>query len=181
MALAVRVRGTTHSLIHSLCLCAGARPKLSRCGLLSEAPLVVSTCLCIFGLWCAGVKGSPQHKMIIPLPQQRIPDIHPRPVSLPKYHKQPPCLVKDTAAQADYMHVPFQERQFQTYKNTSSIIHLIRQEPTYPLEKNSIRQNNRNILGRISDKIQHHISIASCRTTDNTGNASFDQNQKPQI
>ena len=120
----------------SSCLCAGARPKLSRCGLLSEAPLVVSTCSrIIIGLWCAGVKGSPQHKMIIPLPQLRIPDIHPRPVSLPKYHKQPSCLVKDTAAQADYMHVPFQERQFQTYKNTPSNIHLIRQEPTYPLEK----------------------------------------------
>ena len=44
--------------------------------------IVVSDC------GVCGEKGSPQHKMIVPLPQLRIPEIHHRPVSLPKYHKQ---------------------------------------------------------------------------------------------
>ena len=42
----------------------------------------------------ARVKGSPQYQMVIPLPQLRIPEIHPRPVSSPKYHKQPPAWIK---------------------------------------------------------------------------------------
>ena len=39
-------------------------------------------------MWSVRREESPQHQMIIPLPQLRIPEIHPRPVSLPKYHKQ---------------------------------------------------------------------------------------------
>ena len=57
---------------------------------------------------------------------------------------------------------------------------LVRQEPIYPLENFSSRQNIRNILRKYPNRNQHHISIASCRTTGNSGNVSFSRDQNPQ-
>ena len=86
-----------------MCVCAGARAMLSRCGVLTKAPLDVLHALDYYSRVRSGVctreeRGPRDIQMIEPLPQLRIPHIHSPDHSIfAKYHKQPPCLVEDTA------------------------------------------------------------------------------------